>query len=97
MSLGDEHDEEGEVVGSKRLDMVVDEAGVYLVRFTLFLLCGEFTNCIDGEWRAAPCRRVDGYQTFFNKYLVHHPDQIHLPESTWYRSIFSTDHRKAKF
>jgi hypothetical protein len=44
VSLGDEHDEEGEVVGSKRLDMVVDEAGVYLVCFTLFPLSGEFTN-----------------------------------------------------
>lgn len=31
ISLGDEHDEEGEVVGSKHLDMVVDETGVYLV------------------------------------------------------------------
>ena len=44
VSLGDQHDEEGEVVGSKRLDMVVDEDGVYLVGFTLFPLSGEFTN-----------------------------------------------------
>ena len=31
VNLGDEHDEDGDVVGSKFLDMVVDEEGVFLV------------------------------------------------------------------
>ena len=32
VNLGDEHDEDGDVVGSKFLEMVVDDEGVYLVR-----------------------------------------------------------------
>lgn len=32
VNLGDEHDEDGDIVGSKFLEMVVDEQGVYLVR-----------------------------------------------------------------
>lgn len=35
INLGEEHDEDGDVVGKKYLNMVVDESGVYLVGSTL--------------------------------------------------------------
>ena len=40
VNLGDDHDEDGDVVGTKHLDMIVDESDVYLVGCAfLRLLC----------------------------------------------------------
>ena len=35
VNLGEEHDEDGDVVGSRFLEMIVDEQGVHLVRMGL--------------------------------------------------------------
>ena len=49
VNLGDEHDEDGDVVGSKFLDMVVNEEGVYLVSMVFLEMFPFVLTCIQLE------------------------------------------------